>query len=215
MRKLLLMVAVVGFVAGPAMAGIVEVSAVELGGASGGPRDCPDCEPVYDNMDYSSAWSTISGYDDYQIADTPSCPDWPAGQFEICEMSFVGGVNTLGDQLNLSWFLPDATPVIGFNWTPSQAGVFIWTLTFADPPCPSGVFVPDDGLFQISSTADPGVLFTWYGESTSAELGTEDITLYGPNAETSWTFTFSGCVPEPATLALLSFGAFVLIRRRR
>jgi hypothetical protein len=214
MKKLVLIGAVLAMVATPAMAGIIEVSAVKIGEATGGPRECLDCETVYENLDAIGYYTTTAGYDDYQIAATPTCPDWPADMFEICNVQFIGGVVTLGDQLNLTWFDSALQGVIGFNWTPSQAGNFLWTLTFTDPECPSGIFVPRDGVLQISSTAEPPVPFNWYAEATSAEIGTENIALYGPSAEHSWTFAFNGCVPEPGTLALLGIGALALIRRR-
>lgn len=197
MRKLLV-VALVGLFAAPVLADIT-ASSMPLGSTSSD-REWT-CEIVYSNMDYSSGYNTASGYDDY---DTTMTED-----FDLCEVVFVGGINTVGDTLYFDFFYPDQTWANGFSIGLDQAGAFIWTITLGD--CPTLFTVPDAGIMQISTDA---AAFIWYAEATSAEIGTEDITLYGPSAEESWTFELGACVPEPATLSLLALGAFALIRRR-
>ena len=200
MRKLLV-VALVGALAAPALADIT-ATAMPLGSSSFS-REWT-CEPVYSNMDYAGGYSGIdAAYDDYDSI-------LEDGDIELCKLRFVGGIAAVGDTLYFDFFYPDTTWANGFYVDLPSAGASIWTIGLGD--CPTGFFVPEAGLMQISTDAPAG--FIWYYENTSAELGTEDIALYGPDAETSWTFELQNCVPEPATLSLLVLGGLALIRRR-
>ena len=215
MRKVLLMVAMVGLVAGPAIADLVPGGepVATLVATNMGSWDCPDCERVYENLDYVNLYDDIGGgEDDYQIADTPSCPDWPEGQFEMCAFSFVGGVNVANDQLRADFYEADGTWVTAYAITLPDAGLYIWRISFADPECPTGIFLPEDGQFQLR--VHTATSFDWFSETDSAEIGTEDIKVLGPNDVESWTWAFDACVPEPATLSLLALGGLALLRRR-
>ena len=213
--KKLLVVALVGLFVAPAMADLLVPGGEPVGVVEAyiSGRDCPDCERVYENLtavgDMFQYDDLTGGNDDYQIGG-PTCPEWPADQFEICEITFIGGVPNANDQLRFDFFEADGTWVTAFAGTFPSAGIYIWTLSW---DCPTGLYVPDDGIFQIGVYGTT-TSFSWISETDSAEIGTEDITYLGPNAEESWTFAFAGCVPEPASLSLLALGALVLIRRR-
>ena len=82
----------------------------------------------------------------------------------------------MNDQLRFDFFEPDGTWVTAFAGTFPAAGVYTWTLPLGD--CPTGYYVPRDGLFQIGLYGTT-TSFSWISETDSAELGTEGIAYLG------------------------------------
>lgn len=231
MRKFVLALLVVAFLAPPAMA--------ELGG----PRDRSSTpiytptgdflgsEPglrgtaVYDSSSpgdggYFAGVTAIGvlGYDDYV---TQSGVD-------LTSMKFVGGMSQAGGpggsaMMWLEFYDPNTFGFItSFGMDIPSSGWWIWTVTFPDPP----FVIPHSALFQIvaNSTFTGGGAYSttigglWFLTTPDAlAVGSNSLDIGGGattgGAPLIHEFRFD--VPEPATLSLLGAGMLFVLRRRR
>ena len=233
MRKFVLALLVVAFVAPPAMA--------ELGG----PRDRSSTpiytptgdflgsEPglrgtaVYDSSSpgdggYFAGVTAIGvlGYDDYV---TQSGVDLTSMKF-VGGMSQASGTGGSGAMMWLEFYDPNTFGFItSFGMDIPSSGWWIWTVTFPDPP----FVIPHSALFQVVAnstfTGGGGTYSTtigglWFLTTTDAlTIGANDPYLGGgmTTGGTPLIHQFRFDIPEPATLGLLGAGMLLVLRRRR
>ena len=212
MKKLVLMFALVGLLAAPAMAGIVDRSNTPILTAT--PQQARAGAAVYSSLGpgiggYIPGPTAVGslGWDDYG---TMSCVNLTA-------FKFVGGVTAPGAVM---WFeFYDAPPATGnfltsFGVLVNTPGAFIWTITFSSPP----FVIPHDAYLQIcaNSTFTPypttiaGYWFETTPDAVTVGVNNTAVGTAAPNVK-----QFSMHIPEPVTLALVGMGALVLLRRRR
>ncbi len=151
----------------------------------------------------------VLGYDDYQGIVPPGDAD---GYSPLDEFGFVGGVTAGEMTLQFQFYDSNADFHASFDITLANPGNFIYTFTTAGPGSPPFFDIPNSGYVQV--VAADGSSGQWFLSATLPEVGTESRDP-GEGSVTSHSHRFRLDVPEPATLALLGFGALAMIRRRR
>jgi hypothetical protein len=209
MKKILVMLALVGLVAAPAAAGLIQNSPsiyavkTQTVGASYATTDSPRALVTVDiggllSMDeYGSANNVVLTID--LAAAT--------GLGTNLHVDGIGWDNVLSTN-GASW-LSEAT--IAFEDTAQTAGVFL-TPGNGDDMSGTSVAYSSGGVLPL---ADYGLDFYVTDGQLRIELfeAYDDVTGAADATWNSGTLTISA-TPEPATLALLGFGALALLRRR-
>lgn len=232
MRKTVLALLVVAFMAAPAMADL------------GGPRDRSDTPMMTATEEYLGVEPTLRGTAVYD-SNAPGVGGYYAGVtavgtlgyddydtvsgVNLTSMKFVGGLTRatgIGGSAAVMWFeYYDPTTfgfLTSFGVALSQPGWWIWTITFSAPP----FVIPHSALFQIvanTTYTGTGAYSTtigglWFLTTTDALVVGSNSPYIGGGATTGGMpliHNFRFDIPEPATLGLLGAGMLFVLRRRR
>lgn len=141
------------------------------------------------------------------------------GNDRLWSLRFVGGVSAPGGVLDFFFLDTGATggsPTVisSFAVALSQAGDFIWTITFNPSVAPRPTILQNGGL-QIQTRA--GTTGRWFFTSTAPSVGGNDVAVgtgSGLTPQRNQAFEIT-TIPTPGAAALLGLGGLAMARRRR
>ena len=132
-----------------------------------------------------------------------------AGLVELTEVSFVGGVGTVGHTIYFDFFSTGGALIGGFGVILGSDLNQVWTFDVTG----QGIFSSRDGFMQIAGddgSVNAGGVATslrWFETNEAVDIGDND-------APTIFAYSLSG-IPTPGAAALFGLAGLAATRRRR